>query len=82
MRNFPFDLWRKVNRNVLNLNNQDLFLPGDPMGDLSLRRTISRYLHASRGVSCRPEQIVVGAGNDYLLMLLQLCFRENNHSGV
>ena len=35
MRNFPFDLWRKVNRNVLNLLNQDLFLPGDPMGDLS-----------------------------------------------
>lgn len=31
MRNFPFDLWRKVNRNVLNLNNRDLFLPGDPM---------------------------------------------------
>ena len=22
MRNFPFDLWRKVNRNVLNLNNR------------------------------------------------------------
>ena len=76
MRNFPFDLWRKVNRNVLNLNNQDLFLPGDPMGDLSLRRTISRYLHASRGVSCRPEQIVVGAGNDYLLMLLRYVFEK------
>lgn len=78
MRNFPFDLWRKVNRNVLNLNNQDLFLPGDPMGDLSLRRTISRYLHASRGVSCRPEQIVVGAGNDYLLMLLRYVSRKQS----
>ena len=76
MRNFPFDLWRKVNRNVLNLNNRDLFLPGDPMGDLSLRRTISRYLHASRGVTCRPEQIVVGAGNDYLLMLLRYVFEK------
>ena len=31
LRDFPFDLWRKVNRNVLNLNNRDLFLPGDPM---------------------------------------------------
>ena len=46
------------------------------MGDLSLRRTISRYLHASRGVTCRPEQIVVGAGNDYLLMLLRYVFGE------
>lgn len=46
------------------------------MGDLSLRRTISRYLHASRGVSCRPEQIVVGAGNDYLLMLLRYVFEK------
>ena len=46
-------------------------MPWEPQGDLDLRRTISRYLHASRGVECAPEQIVVGAGNDYLLMLLE-----------
>src|SRR5699024_3636054 len=28
------------------------------------------YLHQARGVNCTPDQIIVGAGNDYLLMLL------------
>ena len=44
---------------------------GEPRGDLELRKTVCRYLHASRGVNASPEQIIVGAGNDYLLLLLQ-----------
>ena len=31
---------------------------------------ISSYLHQARGVHVQPEQVIVGAGNDYLLMLL------------
>ena len=42
-----------------------------------LRAAIRDYLHSARGVSCRPEQILVGAGSEYLLMLLsQLLGRE------
>ena len=36
----------------------------------SWREAISRYLHQARGVLCRPKQVILGAGNDYLLMLL------------
>lgn len=71
MTAFPFSVWKRITRNILTDANSDLFSRGEPQGDYELRLTISRYLHSSRGVNCRPEQIVVGAGNDYLLLLLE-----------
>lgn len=71
MDGFPFATWRKLSKKVLDDANSELFARGDAQGDLSLRHTISRYLHSSRGVNCSPDQIIVGAGNDYLLLLLE-----------
>lgn len=71
MSGFPFGVWKRITRNILNDDNSKLFSQGEPQGDYDLRLTISRYLHSSRGVWCMPEQIIVGAGNDYLLMLLE-----------
>lgn len=71
MSGFPFSVWKKITKNILTYANSDLFARGHAQGDYELRVTISRYLHSSRGVNCRPEQIIVGAGNDYLLMLLE-----------
>ncbi len=48
-----------------------MFALGEPQGDYDLRQTIGRYLHSARGVNCTPKQIVVGAGNDYLLIILE-----------
>ncbi len=71
MSGFPFGVWKKITKNILNYANSELFARGEEQGDYDFRRTISRYLHSSRGVNCRPEQIIVGAGNDYLLFLLE-----------
>lgn len=71
MSAFPFGTWRKLNKNVLSEDNGSLFALGEPQGDEELRRTISRYLHASRGANIRPEQLIIGAGNEYLFMLLE-----------
>lgn len=71
MSGFPFSVWKKITKNILTDANSELFARGGSQGDENLRLTISRYLHSSRGVNCRPEQIIVGAGNDYLLMLLE-----------
>lgn len=76
MSGFPFGIWKKITKNILNDGNQDLFSQGEPQGDEDLRGTISRYLHSSRGVNCEPDQIVIGAGNDYLLMLLEKILGE------
>ena len=48
----------------------ELFRLGCPKGEYGLRNAISSYLHQARGVNCSPDQIIVGAGNDYLMMLL------------
>ena len=71
MTRFPFSVWRKINKNVLSEGGGSLFAQGDAQGEYSLRETIGRYLHSSRGVNCTPQQIIVGAGNDYLLLLLE-----------
>lgn len=71
MSEFPFNVWTRITKNILSESNSQLFSLGDARGDLDLRTTISKYLHASRGVKCDPEQIIVGAGNDYLLLLLE-----------
>lgn len=67
---FPYTIWRKLmNEAISNLNAQTLSL-GDPAGDFEFRLAIADYLAQSRGVHCTPEQILIGAGTDYLLMLL------------
>lgn len=71
MSGFPFGVWKKITKDILSQSNSKLFSQGEVQGDYSLRLTISRYLHSARGVNCTPEQIVVGAGQDYLLLLLE-----------
>lgn len=67
---FPYRTWRKITREVLSFE-ESLFTGGDAQGEYSLRSSIRKYLHAARGVNCTEEQIIIGAGNEYLLMLLQ-----------
>lgn len=74
---FPYGVWKRITKNILTEGNEELFALGEPQGDYDLRQTISRYLHSARGVNCTPEQIVVGAGNDYLLMILEKLLGEN-----
>lgn len=76
MSKFPFSVWKKINKSILSDSNAKLFAKGNGQGDLELRETIARYLHSSRGVNCHPDQIIVGAGNDYLLMLLEKIMGE------
>ncbi len=76
---FPYNTWKRIMREVMADASAEMFSHSEPGGDLSLRTTIARYLHFSRGVHCRPEQIIVGAGNDYLLMLLRYVLGEGRH---
>lgn len=67
---FPFNTWRKISKNTLIDDNREMFVPGDPQGEAGFREAIRNYLHTARGVNCHAEQIIVGAGSEYLLMLL------------
>ncbi|MDD7641005.1 MAG: PLP-dependent aminotransferase family protein [bacterium] len=66
---FPYNTWKKRNREVFD-EITDILVAREAAGDHSLRETIANYLYHARGVHCTPEQILVGAGNEYLLLLL------------
>lgn len=65
---FPYNSWKKCCREVLE-QPQELLCAGESAGDGRLREAIATYLYRARGVCCTPDQIVIGAGSEYLLML-------------
>lgn len=74
---FPYSVWRKLSKQIL-MDGQDLFLLGDNQGDFPLRAAICDYVRLSREVWCQPEQIILGAGVDYLLQMLSLTFQARS----
>ena len=70
LNSFPHNVWRKLSKECLIDDKAEMFRLGDPQGEYGLRNAISSYLHQARGIHCHPDQIIIGAGSDYLLMLL------------
>ena len=68
--NFPYNEWRKISKQIYTSENADLFDKGDVRGDFALRKNISEYLRKSRGVNANPEMIVITAGHESALMML------------
>ena len=66
---FPFRTWGRIQKELL-YAAPELLSHGHRQGDENLRRAIGDYLAAYRGVVCSPEQLVVGAGTEYLLGLV------------
>lgn len=67
---FPYNTWRKISKNTLVDDNKEFFHSGNPQGEPGFREAIRVYLHSARGVDCTADQIIIGAGSEYLLMLL------------
>ncbi|VBB05695.1 transcription regulator hth gntr [Lucifera butyrica] len=61
--NFPLRIWRRLLNQVL-LSDETACLTAynDRNGDWDLRIQILKYLNESRGVVCKPEQIIIGSG--------------------
>lgn len=74
---FPFGLWRRLMKSCFNEYDDTLLLRTPPQGDPGLRSAVADYLFRARGVRCRPEQIVIGAGTDNLLLILGYILPES-----
>ena len=66
---FPFRTWARLQKELL-YSSPELLTHGDAQGDPELRQALAEYLEEYRGVRCSADQIVVGAGLEYLLGLL------------
>ena len=74
---FPVSAWARLTRRVLTEDIESLLQPVPHQGLTVLRQAIARDLREYKGMAVSPEQIVVGAGAEYLYLLLaQLLGRD------
>ncbi|MGH8081785.1 MAG: PLP-dependent aminotransferase family protein [Lysobacter sp.] len=67
---FPRKVWaRLAARQARNFSASQLFYP-DPIGLPALREALTTYLAVSRGIACRPEQVIVTTGYQAALNLV------------
>lgn len=78
---FPFEQWKKAARSCHHYQQGEGLSLGEKQGEWALRVQIARYLIASRGVQCEPEQIIVGAGVEHCLSQLILLFNQCPEGG-
>ena len=74
---FPFSVWSRLQREVMLDYGEKLLLPMHNQGIFELRQAIAAHLGAFRGMQVSAEQILIGAGTDFLYnLLIQLLGRE------
>ena len=74
---FPVSTWAKLTRQVLSEEPEALLSPVPHQGLPALRQAIAADLRDFKGMAVSPEQIVIGAGAEYLYLLLaQLLGRD------
>ena len=77
---FPRGLWARVMGRRLRTQTRFDLAPGDPCGEMILRRAIVDYLRLSRSIECLPEQVLV-TGNyaASMRLLLRTLARPGQH---
>ncbi|MDD6483787.1 MAG: PLP-dependent aminotransferase family protein [Clostridiales bacterium] len=67
---FPFATWARLMREVISHRERELLEVAPPGGTASLREAIAEHLYQFRGMRVEPEQIIIGAGTEYLYGLI------------
>ena len=71
IKDFPIRIWKNMLNQVLNSNDINSFSSyNDRIGEPQLRTEIMKYLYDSRGVSCKPDQIILCSGTLHALSIL------------
>lgn len=74
---FPFSTYAKTVRKVLSTYGEDIFNTTQSSGCDELKEAICNYLKRSRGINVKKEQIVIGAGSEYLYGLIVQMLGKN-----
>lgn len=71
LEQFPLEEWGRALGRQLRSRDQLLMLNAhDPGGNLSLRAAISGFVERTRGISCRPEQVIIMSGLNQAISLV------------
>ena len=78
---FPFSVWARLMRTVITEQDTRLLKPVCSKGAYELRSSISEYLYRCRNMRVSPENIVIGAGSEYLYnLIIQLLGRNLSYA--
>ena len=78
---FPFSVWMRLQRQVMLDYGDRLLSHLPPQGYPELRAAIAEHLLQFRGLSVDPENILIGAGTDFLYnLLIQLLGRDKGYA--
>ncbi len=80
--NFPFSIWAKIMREIISEESEALMTNPPSGGIIELRQAISDYLYQFRGMNVSPNQIIIGAGTEYLYGLLIQLLGHNREFAV
>ena len=79
-QNFPFSVWAKVMRETLSMQEAGLVRKSPSGGIRELREAIAGHLSSFRGMNVDPDQIIIGAGAEYLYgLLIKLLGKEKRY---
>ena len=62
--------WKKLYNHILFDRSESVYSPSSHQGELILRKAISQFVNGTRGGNTSPEQVVIGAGIQYLIGIL------------
>jgi len=78
---FEVKEWKKLYTKILLDRESDLYSSSSYQGEYELRKEISEFTNLARGTNSIPEQIIIGAGVQYLIGILAGIIR-NEHSNA
>jgi len=73
---FEIKDWKKIYNRVLFNREKDIYSSSDYQGEYELRREISEFTNLARGANSVTEQVVIGAGVQYLIGILAGIIRD------
>lgn len=78
VKQFPIDIWRKLQTRHLRTSRLETFWEADPSGHPGLRHAIAEKLAIARGLNVQPEHILILGS---VQQALDLCLRVMTNSG-
>ncbi|MCF0135190.1 MAG: PLP-dependent aminotransferase family protein [Lachnospiraceae bacterium] len=79
---FPFSVYTRLIRKVLSEQGERILERSPGTGLPLLKKAITEYLSRSRGIRIDPDQLIIGAGSEYLYSLILQFFGSDTKIAI
>ena len=80
----PYKKWNRAAKQI-QFDDVNLFKLSERLGNFELRKAITKFIKETQNITCSPKNIIIGAGDEYLLIylnkMLELIHNGNNIYG-